>query len=67
MNVLSFRLPVWTKTTPVYYWRCPAGEFPPHVMLYEAEGNVHIFAVPELEYPGMIKVLPTSKGRCLRW
>lgn len=38
----------------MYYWQSK-GEFPPHVMLYE-EGGVHIFAIPEVEYPGMIKV-----------
>ena len=56
LDELGFHLPLRTEKIPVFYWRLTDKNFTKRAIVYDAPGKTHMFGVPELEYPGLVKV-----------
>ena len=55
LEPLGWKLPLQPIKIPVFYYK--ANGHIPHTFIYEDENRAsHIWGLPELEYPGLVKV-----------
>ncbi|XP_066950071.1 peroxisomal sarcosine oxidase-like isoform X2 [Macrobrachium rosenbergii] len=58
LETLGLKFPVWAEKIGVFYWKIVDAKTPGFTFIDTSDGNHHFYALPDVEYPGYMKLCP---------